>query len=250
RGWWLWAWGCGFGFQLVVIALAPALILPWFNRFTPLPEGNLRQRLLGLADRVGFRARGVQVMDGSRRSRHSNAFFAGFGRFRRIVLFDTLLEQLTEAELVAVLAHELGHWKRRHVAKGLLASAGLMGIGFYALSRLALAGWFYEAFGFAVGNITPAFLVFGLLGGVMGFWLTPAVNAWSRRHEYQADAFAVAILGEPGSLIGALRKLNERNLSHLTPDPFYSFFFHSHPTLLEREARIGNQRRQRRIKDA
>jgi STE24 endopeptidase len=237
--WWLWAWGTMLGFQLLMLVLAPILILPLFNKFTPLPEGGLRERLLALAERTGFRARGIQVMDGSKRSRHSNAFFTGFGRFRKIVLFDTLMEQLQERELAAVLAHEIGHYKKGHIPKMMAWSAISLLAGFYALACLARQEWFYRAFGFEPGHLAPAFLLFGLLAGVITFWFTPLANLWSRRFEYQADAFAANAMGESTSLVGALRKLNEKNLSNLTPHPLYSEFYYSHPTLLEREKSLA-----------
>jgi STE24 endopeptidase len=237
--WWLWAWGTLLVFQLIMLVLAPVLILPLFNKFTPLPEGSLRERLLALAGRTGFRARGIQVMDGSKRSRHSNAFFTGFGRFRKIVLFDTLIEQLRENELAAVLAHEIGHYKKRHIPKMLVCSAAGLLAGFYALAWLAGQDWFYRAFGFQPENIAPAFLLFGLLAGTVTFWFTPLANFWSRRFEYEADAFAANATGEAASLVGALRKLNEKNLANLTPHPLYSTFHYSHPTLSERERALA-----------
>jgi STE24 endopeptidase len=233
--WWLWAWGCVLGFQLVMVVLAPILIMPLFNKFTPLPEGSLRERLLALGHRTGFVAKSIQVMDGSKRSRHSNAFFTGFGRFRKIVLFDTLIQQLTEPELEAVLAHEIGHYKKKHIPKMLLWSAVSSLVAFYLISVFAKQAWFYRGFGFEPGSIVPALLLFGLLAGVVTFWFSPLAHWWSRRYEYQADAYAAQTMHEPQSLIGALRKLNEKNLSNLTPHPFYSGFYYSHPTLLERE---------------
>jgi STE24 endopeptidase len=233
--WWLWAWGALLGFQLLMTLLAPAFILPLFNKFTPLPEGSLRQRLLALAERTGFHARRIQVMDGSKRSRHSNAFFTGFGKFRKIVLFDTLIQQLAEPELEAVLAHEIGHSKKRHVVKMLIASALGSLAAFYALALLARQPWFYRGFGFEPASIVPAFLLFALLSGVVTFWFSPVVHWWSRRYEYQADAFAAEVTRGAGALIAALRKLHEKNLSNLTPHPLYSGFYYSHPTLLERE---------------
>jgi STE24 endopeptidase len=233
--WWLWAWAALLGFQLLIVVLAPVLILPLFNKFTPLPDGSLRDRLLRLADQTQFRARSIQVMDGSKRSRHSNAFFTGFGGFRKIVLFDTLIQQLAEPELAAVLAHEIGHFKKKHIPKTLAASALGSLAAFYLISLLAKQEWFYRSFGFEPGSIVPALLLFGLLSGVVTFWFSPLAHWWSRRYEYQADSFAAEVMKEPGSLIGALRKLNEKNLSNLTPHPLYSGFYYSHPTLLERE---------------
>ncbi len=233
--WWCWAWGCMMGFQLVMIVLAPVLIMPLFNKFTPLPEGNLRERLLALGRRTGFLSKSIQVMDGSKRSRHSNAFFTGFGRFRKIVLFDTLIQQLTEPELEAVLAHEIGHYKKKHIPKTLLWSAVASLIAFYLISLLAKQAWFYQAFGFEPGSIAPALLLFALLSGTVTFWFSPLAHWWSRRYEYQADAYAAQTMHEVQSLIGALRKLNEKNLGNLTPHPLYSGFYYSHPALLERE---------------
>jgi len=237
--WWLWAWGALLSFQLLMALLAPVLILPLFNKFTPLPEGSLRRRLLNLAERTRFRAKSIQVMDGSKRSRHSNAFFTGFGQFRKIVLFDTLIQQLTEPELEAVLAHEIGHFKKRHIPKMLAASALGSLAGFYLLSVFAAQAWFYWSFGFEPGALVAALLLFGLLSGVVTFYFSPVAHWWSRRYEYQADAFAAEVMCEARSLIGALRKLNEKNLSNLTPHPFYSGFYYSHPTLLEREQALG-----------
>lgn len=236
--WWLWAWAALMAFQSLMLVLAPVLILPLFNRFTPLPEGPLRARLLSLAERTGFQARNIQVMDGSKRSRHSNAFFTGFGRFRKIVLFDTLVQQLQESELEAVLAHEIGHYKKKHIARFLALSAALSLAGFYLLSTLVKQPWFFDAFGFTAPGFAPGLLLFVLLSGMATFWLSPLLNLWSRRFEYQADAFAASAMKEPESLISALRKLNEKNLSNLTPHPLYSGFYYSHPTLLEREGAL------------
>jgi STE24 endopeptidase len=196
---------------------------------------------LGLAERTRFRATSIQVMDGSKRSRHSNAFFTGFGRFRKIVLFDTLIQQLLEPELEAVLAHEIGHFKRKHIPKMLVVSALGSLAGFWMISVLAEQAWFYRSFGFEPGSIVPALLLFGLLAGVVTFWLSPLAHWWSRRYEYQADGFAAEVMKEPRSLIGALRKLNEKNLSNLTPHPWYSGFYYSHPTLLERERALSQR---------
>ncbi len=218
-----------------MLVLAPVLILPLFNKFTPLPDGDLRERLLALGRRTGFLAKSIQVMDGSKRSRHSNAFFTGFGRFRKIVLFDTLIQQLSEPELEAVLAHEIGHYKKKHIPKMLLWSSVTLLAAFWIISALARQAWFYHGFGFEPGSIVPALLLFGLLAGLVTFWFSPLAHWWSRRYEYQADAFAAQTMNEPQSLIGALRKLNEKNLGNLTPHPFYSGFYYSHPTLLERE---------------
>src|SRR5213083_583785 len=239
--WWLWAAAVVIAFQLLLLLIAPAIIMPLFNKFTPLPEGGLRERLFALAQRANFPTRSIDVMDGSKRSRHSNAFFTGFGRFRKIVLFDTLIAQLTEPQLESVLAHEIGHYKKRHVMKLLGVSIAGVFVAFAAIAWLARQQWFYHAFGFeyqggfAAASIVPAMLLFALLAGTINFWASPFIHIWSRRFEYEADAFARAAMGEARSLIHALRKLSEKNLSNLTPHPLYSRFYHSHPTLLERE---------------
>jgi len=240
--WWFWAWAALLAFQLLMTVLAPVLILPLFNKFTPLPDGDLRCRLIELAKRTQFQAQSIQLMDGSKRSRHSNAFFTGFGRFRKIVLFDTLVQQLTGLELEAVLAHEIGHCKKRHIPKMLAFAAASSLAGFYLLSVLARQEWLYRAFGFEPGSLAPALLLFGLLAGTVTFWFSPLTHWWSRRYEYQADAFAAGVMNGPESLVGALRKLNEKNLSNLTPHPGYSAFYYSHPTLQEREQALAGKR--------
>ena len=235
RWWWLWGFALIFAFQLLMMVLYPKLILPLFNKLTPLPEGELRTRLLALADRTGFKAQTIEVIDGSKRSGHSNAYFTGFGRFRRIVLFDTLISQLTPEELEAVLAHEIGHYRRGHIPRMLAISAVIQLGALAAIAALAESAWFNPAFGFPAGEIAPAFLLFGLLSGAAMFWLTPLANLFSRKHEYEADAFAREAMGGPAPLVAALRKLAQKNLSNLTPHPWYSGFHYSHPTLVERE---------------
>lgn len=243
--WWIWAAAVVVVSQLLLLVMAPALIMPLFNKFTPLPEEALRERLFALARRTHFPTKSIDVMDGSKRSRHSNAFFTGLGRFRKIVLFDTLITQLTEPELEAVLAHEIGHYKKRHVIKMLGISVAGVFAAFGAIAWLARQQWFYRAFGFqhqagfAAANVVPAILLFALLAGAITFWISPFIHRWSRRFEYEADAFARAAMGETQSMIQALRKLSERNLSNLTPHPLYSRFYYSHPTLLERERALG-----------
>jgi STE24 endopeptidase len=232
--WWVWGFALLFGFQLLMIVLYPKLILPLFNKLAPLPAGEQRDRLLALSDRTGFRARTIEVMDGSKRSGHSNAFFTGFGRFRRIVLFDTLMAQLAPAELEAVLAHEIGHYKCGHIPK-FLATTALLQLGAFAvIAWLANAPWFNTAFGLPAGVLAPTFLLFALLGGLVMFWFAPVGNWISRKNEYEADAFARNALGDATPMIGALRKLSQKNLSNLTPHPLYSAVYYSHPTLVER----------------
>lgn len=239
--WWIWGFALMFGFQILMLILYPKVILPLFNKLTPLPEGELRTRLLALGDRTGFEAKTIEVIDGSKRSGHSNAYFTGFGRFRRIVLFDTLIAQLTPEELEAVLAHEIGHYRRGHIPKMIAMSAVMMLGGFAAIAWLAKSTWFNTAFGFPPGEIAPSFLLFGLLSGLVTFWFGPLGNLLSRKYEYEADAFARDAMGGPAAMIGALRKLAQKNLTNLTPHRWFSSFYYSHPTLVEREAALVKQ---------
>jgi STE24 endopeptidase len=235
RSWWVWGFALLFGFQMLMMVLYPKLILPLFNKLSPLPEGDQRDSLLALSQRSGFRARTIETMDGSKRSGHSNAFFTGFGRFRRIVLFDTLMAQLAPGEVEAVLAHEIGHYKCGHIPKLLALMALLQFSAFAAVACLARTPWFNAAFGLPEGAPAPAFLLVALLGGLVTFWFAPVANWLSRRNEFEADAFAKNAVGSGAPMIGALRKLSRKNLSNLTPHPLYSMVFYSHPTVLERE---------------
>ncbi len=238
--WWLGSWVALSLFQVLVLMLAPALIMPLFNKFTPLQEGPLRERLMALGRRTGFRAASIQVMDGSRRSRHANAFFTGFGAMRKIVLFDTLVAQLGAEEVEAVLAHEIGHNKRGHIPKRLVMGLGMMLAGFGVMGWLSGQGWFTAGFGFPPGSgVAPALLMFALVSPSVLFWAGPVGNRWSRAHEFEADAYARDVLGTAAPLVSALRKLSEKNLANLTPHPWYSAFHYSHPTLAEREAALG-----------
>ena len=237
--WWVWGFGLLFGFQLLMMVLYPKLIMPLFNKLSPLPDGEVRSRLLALADRTGFQAKTIEVMDGSKRSAHSNAFFTGFGRFRRIVLFDTLMAQLAQDQLEAVLAHEIGHYKRGHIPKRLVTMALMQFGAFAAIAALAHAPWFNSAFGLPAGALAPTFLLFALLGGLVTFWFAPIGNWISRRHEFEADAFARDAMHGPAPLVGALRQLSQKNLSNLTPHPWYSAVYYSHPTLVERERALA-----------
>jgi STE24 endopeptidase len=236
--WWVWGFAVFFLFQLVMVVAYPMFIMPLFNKMDPMEEGELKDRLFALADRTGFKAQTILVIDGSKRSGHSNAFFSGFGRFRRIVLYDTLIEQMGHEELEAVLAHEIGHYKLGHIPKMITLSGG-MTLGMFALLGWLAAGtWFAEGFGFSqdvAGQIVPVLLLFMLVSGLLTFWLSPFTSLWSRKHEYEADAFARDAMESAEPLIRALRKLHKENLSNLTPHPIYSRFYYSHPTLLERE---------------
>lgn len=243
--WWVWGFAVFFLFQLVMVVAYPMFIMPLFNKLEPMEAGELKDRLFALSERTGFKAQTILVMDGSKRSGHSNAFFSGFGRFRRIVLFDTLIEQMDHAQLEAVLAHEIGHYKLGHIPK-MIALSAVTTLGMFALlGWLANADWFIQAFAFeanADGQIVPVLLLFMLLSGLLTFWLSPFTSRWSRKHEYEADAFARDAMGTAQPLSEALRKLHKENLSNLTPHPLYSAFHYSHPTLLEREASLFSQK--------
>lgn len=234
--WWIWGFIAFFSFQLLMLLLYPRLILPLFNKLKPLEDGPLKTRLLKLANKANFKASEIQVMDGSKRSSHSNAFFTGFGRFRKIIFFDTLIEQLEPQELEAVLAHEIGHYKLGHIPQRLVISAII------TLCTLGILNWivkqdlFYTTFGFDPSSgIVPAIVVLSLITGLVAFWVSPLFNAWSRLHEFQADQFAKKLIQSPLPLISSLRKMTEKNLSNLTPHPLFSKFYYSHPTLIERE---------------
>jgi len=241
--WWVWGFTVFFLFQLVMVVAYPMFIMPLFNKMEPMAAGELRNRLFALAERTGFKAQTILVIDGSKRSGHSNAFFAGFGRFRRIVLYDTLIEQMSHEELEAVLAHEIGHYKMGHIPKMILLSGITTFAMFALLSWLAGGTWLAEAFHFssaAAEYFVPVLLLFMLLSGLLTFWLSPFSSLWSRKHEYEADAFARDAMDSSEPLIRALRKLHRENLSNLTPHPIYSRFYYSHPTLLERESSLIN----------
>ncbi|MDQ8193848.1 M48 family metallopeptidase [Coraliomargarita sp. SDUM461004] len=238
--WWVWGFSVFFLFQLVMVVAYPMFIMPLFNKLEPMQDGDLKTRLFALADRTGFQAQTILVLDGSKRSGHSNAFFSGFGRFRRIVLYDTLIEQMEPEELEAVLAHEIGHYKLGHIPK-MMIMAAITSFGMFAvLGWLTNADWFVQAFYFDTPPegqivIVPVLLLFMLLSGLVTFWLSPLSSRLSRKHEYEADAFARDAMGSDQPLSKALRKLHKENLSNLTPHPVYSSFHYSHPTLVERE---------------
>lgn len=242
--WWVWAFVFFWLFQVVMLVLYPMFILPLFNKLEPLEAGELKDRLLALGDRCGFKSKTIYVMDGSKRSGHSNAFFTGFGDFRRIVLYDTLIEQMEIEELEAVLAHEIGHYKCGHIPKRLCFSAFSTFLLFAILGWLMQATWIFEALLFPsemANTFIPAFLIISLFGGLFTFWFSPLDSLWSRKHEYEADAFASEAMGGPNSLKRALRKLYKENLSNLIPHPIYSSFYYSHPTLVEREGSLMNE---------
>jgi STE24 endopeptidase len=236
-GWWVWLWVGWSAFSLFLMVIFPLWIAPRFNRFTPLPPGDLRGQIDQLLHQCGFGSSGVFVMDGSTRSAQANAYFTGIGRSKRVVLFDTLIAQLSPAELLAVLAHELGHYHHKHVKYRLVASLVLSFAGCALLGFLTGETWFYTGFGVQPviegSNAGVALVLFSFLLPLITFPLGPLMSAWSRRQEFEADAFA-ATHASGSDLASALVALYKSNANTLTPDPLYSRWFASHPTALER----------------
>lgn len=236
--WWLWAWLVWMGFTLTLTWAYPRLIAPIFNKFTPLEDGETLKRIQGLLRRCGFNSDGIFVMDGSKRSSHGNAYFTGFGQNKRIVFFDTLLDQLSPEEMEAVLAHELGHFRRKHIIKQMLVMAGLTLAGLALLGWLSQTSWFYHGLGISQPSDAAALLLFLLVTPVFTQFFSPLGSYISRRYEFEADEYAIAQTdGE--HLTQALVKLYQDNASTLTPDPLYSMFHDSHPPALVRIAHIA-----------
>jgi len=236
-GWWLYVGLLWIGFNLLILFAYPLWIAPLFNRFSPLADGELKARIDALLERCHFGAREIFVMDGSRRSSHGNAYFTGFGKARRIVFFDTLLERLSLPQVEAVLAHELGHFHHKHIIKRTTLIFSLALLLLALLDQLIDAPWFYQSLGVATGNTSMGLLLSGLVLPVIGFPLTPFMSFLSRRHEFQADAYA-ARMASAADLSDALVKLYEDNAATLTPDPIHSLFYDSHPPASQRIARL------------
>ena len=243
--WWLWAWCVWMGFNLLLLVLYPTLIAPLFNKFTPLNDDALKARVTALMQRCGFAAKGLFVMDGSQRSAHANAYFTGFGAAKRVVFYDTLLSRLTPAEVDAVLAHELGHFRHRHILQRIVLMFALSLLGFALLGWLSQQTWFYLGLGVQPNPVGPndalAMLLFVLVMPVFSFFISPVLAWFSRRHEFEADAYA-ATRTSADDLSSALLKLYEDNAATLTPDPLYVSFYYSHPGASERLARLINER--------
>jgi STE24 endopeptidase len=240
--WWLYAWFAWITFNLLVLAIYPTWIAPIFNKFTPLEDASLKTRIEQLLKKCGFKSSGLFVMDGSRRSSHGNAYFTGFGKTKRIVFFDTLLSRLNTAEIEAVLAHELGHFKRRHVAKRIIWSFIMSLLFLWMLGYLMQQSWFYEGLGVSVASIpstAKALLLFFLVMPVFTFLLQPLSSLYSRKHEFEADEYA-AHNASATDLTRALVKLYRDNAATLTPDPLHSAFYDSHPPAAIRIAKLQN----------
>jgi STE24 endopeptidase len=226
--WWVYAWLVWMSFSLIMIWAYPAFIAPMFNKFNRLEDSSLQARIEALLQRCGFQSQGVFVVDGSRRSSHGNAYFTGFGKNKRIVFYDTLLESLTADEVEAVLAHELGHFKRNHIKKSLLLSSAISFLGFALLAWLMRSDWFYSSLGVEIASTHTALLLFMMIMPVFTYFVSPLFSALSRKHEFEADEFAHSN-SDYKALISALVSLYRDNASTLTPDPVHSMFYDSHP---------------------
>jgi STE24 endopeptidase len=246
--WWLWTWCFWMGFNLLLMVVYPTFIAPLFNKFQPLEDESLKARVTALMQRCGFAAKGLFVMDGSRRSAHANAYFTGFGAAKRVVFYDTLLRQLATGEVEAVLAHELGHFKHRHILQRIVIMFAMSLLGFALLGWVSTQVWFYTGLGVrpnisldpamaAAPNDALALLLFMLVVPVITFFISPLFSLQSSRHEFQADAYATS-QASGADLSSALLKLYEDNASTLTPDPVYVKFYYSHPPATERLARM------------
>jgi STE24 endopeptidase len=239
--WWLWAWGLWMGFNLLMLVLYPTVIAPIFNQFKPLDDPELQGRVQSLMQRCGFTAKGLFVMDGSKRSAHANAYFTGFGAAKRVVFFDTLLAQLSPGEIDAVLAHELGHFKHRHILKRIVMLFALSGVGLAALGFAASQAWFYTGLGVMPSLLAPndalALILFMLFVPLVSYFVSPLASLRSRQDEFEADAYA-SEHAQATDLASALLKLYKDNASTLTPDPLYVRFYHSHPPASERLGRL------------
>lgn len=232
--WWLWVWLFFALVTVVMMYLAPYVIEPLFNKFEPVSEEGLEDEIKSLAERAGLRVSRVMQVDASRRSRHSNAYFTGIGRVKRIVLYDTLLQQMTHREILAVLAHEIGHWKKGHIRNRLLLTeVGALAVS-YLVWRLIDWGGLPGLIGLPDGSFAAQLVILGFLGAIVSFPITPLSSWLSRRHEWQADRFATELSGDPEALASALVKLSKENLANLHPHPLYAAFYYSHPPVVER----------------
>jgi len=236
--WWIWAWLLVGAFELLLLWLLPVLILPLFYKFDPIDNKGLEERIKAMLEKVGLRAKGIFKMDASKRSKHTNAFFVGIGRTKRIVLFDTLLASHTEEEILAVLAHEAGHWKKRHVLRMLVPLEILSLVSFYVVASLLHWRLLYQTFGFDQPVIYVGLFLIGTFISLLGFFAQPLESAVSRKFEREADDFALALTKTAEPMRAALKRLAADNLSNLNPHPLYAWFYYSHPPLVERIERL------------
>ncbi len=236
--WWVWAWMLVGGFELVMLWLFPVLILPLFNKFDPIENKGLEERIRTLMAKVGLRAKGIFKMDASKRSKHTNAFFIGLGRTKRIVLFDTLLASHSEEEILSVLAHEAGHWKRRHILRMIIPLETLSLVSFYVVAVFLNWPLLYRTFGFQESNVYVGLFLIGAFISLLSYFAQPIEAAISRKFEREADDFALRLIETAEPMRSALKRLAADNLSNLNPHPVYAWFYYSHPPLVERIERL------------
>jgi STE24 endopeptidase len=240
--WWLWAWIILGVLELFLLWIFPLVVAPLFNKFEPLQDRSLAERIESLMSKVGLRVKGIFQMDASKRSKHTNAYFTGMGRSKRIVLFDTLLKSHTGDEILAVLAHEAGHWKKKHLLKQIVPLEGVSLLGLFLVSRLLEWPLLYRTFGFETPILYGGLFLIGALLGPLGFFAQPLESAISRRFEKEADDFSVELTGRSDGLRNALKRLASDNLSNLLPHPLYAWFYYSHPPLGERLSRLAKEK--------
>lgn len=238
NAWWVWAWILMGAFELLMIWLYPVIIAPLFNKFEPIANNELEVQIRTLMEKAGLRAKGVFRMDASKRSKHTNAYFTGIGKSKRIVLFDTLLEAHTGEEILAVLAHELGHWKKKHVHKQLILAESLSLAGFYVAAKLLDWPWMYQTFGFPEPIPYVGLFLMGALFSPLGYFAQPLASAISRKFEREADDFTLTMIQRAEPMVSALKRLAADNLANLNPHPIYAWFYYSHPPLVERIERL------------
>ncbi|MGZ3523586.1 MAG: M48 family metallopeptidase [Thermodesulfobacteriota bacterium] len=236
--WWIWAWLLVGAFELLLLWLFPVVILPLFYKFDPIDNKELEERIRTMIEKVGLRTKGIFKMDASKRSKHTNAFFVGIGRTKRIVLFDTLLASHTGEEILAVLAHEAGHWKKRHVLRMLVPLEILSFVSFYVVAKFLHWPVLYQTFGFDQPIIYVGLFLIGTFISLLGFFAQPLESAVSRKFEREADDFTLALMKTAEPMRAALKRLASDNLSNLNPHPLYAWFYYSHPPLVERIARL------------
>jgi STE24 endopeptidase len=239
--WWVGAWMLVGAFELLLLWLYPVILAPLFNKFEPLADTELVRRIAKLMERAGLKARGIFQMDASKRSRHTNAYFTGLGKSKRIVLFDTLLQSHTADEIEAVLAHEIGHWKKKHILKQLLVMELLSLIAFYVVAQLLNWPLLYRTFGFSEPVSYVGLLLIGALFSPLGYFVQPLGSAFSRKFEREADDYAMGLIPSGEPLVQALKRLAADNLANLTPHPLYAWFYYSHPPLVERILRLKKE---------
>jgi len=239
--WWLFAWGFFFVLSIFLMYISPYVIEPLFNKFTPLQGGELEEKIRELMNKVGIRVSRVFTIDASKRSRHTNAYFTGIGRVKRIVLFDTLMEMMAQSEILAVLAHEAGHWKKKHVLKRIVVFEFISLAGAYLSFLVLRSNVLSDMFSLQGGAFFAELVILGFIFGIAAFPFTPLLSFFSRRHEDEADRFAIEWTGDPGSLATSLIKLSKDNLSNLHPHPLYAKFYYSHPPIVQRIRKIRGE---------